>query len=115
MDLTNMTQKLASITDAELSEQTAQQYKAVIHMAKSLLIVHEQTLPLIPAQSRGIMELQFFRSAEIMEMLGDTLNGMDAVDEEDAWMDPVFEVRNEWMARLGENASLSHGEGEKRS
>lgn len=101
-----MTQQLASITDAELSEQTANQYKAVIHMARSLLIVHEQTLPLIHGQSRGIMELQFVRSAEIMEMLGDTLNSMDAVDEDkDAWMDQVFEVRNAWIALLGENVS----------
>lgn len=111
MDLTNMTQQLASIIDADLKEQTANQYKAVIHMAKALLMVHEQTLPLIPGQSRGIMELQFVRSAEIMEMLGDTLNGMDAVDEDEgAWMDPVFELRNAWMALLGENVESIHPE-----
>jgi hypothetical protein len=101
---TDRTEKLASISDADLKEQTANQYKAVIHMATSLKTVHEQTLTAFPVQSRGVMELQCVRSAEIMEMLGDLLNAMDAVDEdEDAWMDPIFEKAHEVF---GENASI---------
>lgn len=93
---TNQTEKLASISDADLTEQTANQYKAVIHMARSMLIVHEQTLPLIPGQSRGILEIQCVQSAEIMEVLGDLLNAMDAVDEEeDGWIGPIFEKSHE--------------------
>ena len=42
--------------------------------------------------SRGVLELQSVRANEIMEWLGDLLNAMDGVDdEEDGWMYPIFE------------------------
>jgi hypothetical protein len=83
---------LTALSDDELREQTDQQYKAVAHMARSLAEVHEQTRFVMPHQPRGVLELQCRRSAEIMEILGDALNAMDAVDEEqDGWITPIFE------------------------
>lgn len=58
-------------------------------MAKSLIEVHDELIPL--HAPRGVMEMQCERSAQIMEMMGETLNAMDAVDDkQDAWMTPVF-------------------------
>jgi len=86
---TDQTKKLASISDADLREQTKEQYRAVSHMAKSLAAVHAPNL--MAKSSRGALEMQCVRSSEIMDMLGDTLNAMDAVDErEDGWLAPIF-------------------------
>jgi hypothetical protein len=72
--------------------QIADQYRAVAALCRNLGMVHEQ---LVTAIEQGacddIATIQGPRSAAIMEVLGDILNGMDAVDEEDRWLDPIFE------------------------
>lgn len=84
-------EKLKALSDADLLEQTKQQYRAVVHLAKALALVHEENLQIMDLLGRGVVELRCSRSAEIMEMLGNILNGMDAVDEkEDAWLTPIF-------------------------
>lgn len=83
------------MTLAQKRTQVAAQYRAVAHMAKALMDVHTQIAPLIAEGIGGvdsILDIQGARSAHIMEVLGDVLNGMDAVDpEEDAWISPVFD------------------------
>lgn len=102
-----MNKQLASITDAELIEQNANQYKAIIHMARSLALVHGQRLPHVHKEPRGMMEAQFESGAYIMEALYAIRVNIDAWDEiEDEWMDPVFKVRNEWMARIEANVKV---------
>jgi hypothetical protein len=97
---TDQTQKLASITDAELLTFTEAQFKAVAHMAKVVAELHGPHMT--RHSSRGVLELQSVRANEIMEWLGDLLNAMDGVDdEEDGWMEPIFE---EAHRIYGENA-----------
>jgi hypothetical protein len=89
---------LASITDAELIEQNANQYKVIIQMARTLVTVHEQRLPHIHQESRGIMEIQFDDAAYIMDTLREIMLNIGAWDEaEDELTDPVFDVKNKWM------------------
>lgn len=72
-------------------KQIAAQYRAVAHLARSLAEVHDD---LVGAIEEGACDriawIQGPRSAAIMELLGDILNGMDAVDEDDRWLDPIF-------------------------
>lgn len=87
--------KLEGISDADLIAQTSMQYKAVSHLCASLKTVHDQTVEFVPNQSRMMLKMQCVRTAEIMMMLGDILNNMDAVDpEEDEWMAPTFDKAN---------------------
>lgn len=69
----------------------SEQCRAVAALARTLAEVHEARALIVnndPALAAVIGE----SSAEIMEWLGDTLNNMDAVSEEDAWLDPIFEA-----------------------
>jgi hypothetical protein len=72
--------------------QIIEQCRAVCHMATALSHVYSdyQTILLSP-NSDSIMDMVGNRTASIMETLGDILNGMDAVTEEDDWLKPVFE------------------------
>lgn len=82
--------------EAELRAQIAAQYRAVAFMARNLADVHDQLAPSIEqGHADSIASIQGPRSAAIMEILGDILNGMDAVDEEDAALDPVFAKAHE--------------------
>lgn len=78
---------------AQKRSQVAAQYRAVAHLAKALGDVHAQSEPIIASGTGAIdsiLEIQGERSAHIMEVLGNILNGMDAVVEEDAVLRPVF-------------------------
>lgn len=79
-------------------EQVRLQYKAVVKLCENLALVHRETGEIIDRFPPGIVEMAGKRSAEIMELLGDVLNAMDAVDdEEDAWMEPIFaEAQRLW-------------------
>ena len=63
---TDQTQKLASITDAELLTFTEAQFKAVAHMAKVVAELHGPHMT--RHSSRGVLELQSVRANEIMEL-----------------------------------------------
>jgi hypothetical protein len=76
-------------------EQVAKQCAAVAHMANALAEVHAtkaQTIRIGGYGSAEAIEWVGRSTAGLMETLGDILNGMDAVDEqEDSWIDPVME------------------------
>lgn len=75
-------------------EQVALQFKAVAHMAQALADVYKDKASMMSSTyplEGGHLELVGRWSANHMEALGDILNGMDACDEADDWMAPVFE------------------------
>lgn len=75
-------------------EQVIAQCKVVAYLAKKLAEVHEDksdiyvTVPM----SDGLIEIVGRQTSGFMEKLGDMLNAMDAVDEEDAWTNPIFDA-----------------------
>lgn len=76
-------------------EQVIAQSRVVAHLAKQIAIVHEQTSDAYNSvdMSPTLIDLVGNRTASAMEALGDILNGMDAVDDdEDGWTAPVFEA-----------------------
>lgn len=96
---------------ATLDEKRAQviaQCKAVAHMATAIAQVHADKAQLLEAGADLPLEVIGPDTAAYMEALGDILNGMDAVVEEDAWTDPIFEKAHElWPRRpYAERAAL---------
>lgn len=67
---------------SEKRDQVAVQCRAVSHMAKAIAKVHDDYAGI---EHAGIMESLLdevgWQTAELMEDLGDMLNGMDAVTE----------------------------------
>lgn len=83
------------VTIDERRTQLIAQCKAVAHMARVLMLMHEDIakmhteMPCEPLD--GLIDIGGERTAFLMEMLGDALNNMDAVDsDEDDWVNPVF-------------------------
>lgn len=80
----------------EKREQVAKQCDAVVHLAKALGQVYSDyavifRTPVAAGHDNRLVEPVGKRTAHLMEVLGDILNGMDAVDEkEDAWLDPIY-------------------------
>lgn len=75
----------------ENRKQVAEQCRAVAHMARAIAGVHDDYKQMFEAGGLdSIMEIVGQRSAYLLEMLGDTLNGMDAVTEDDDWIGPVI-------------------------
>ena len=73
-------------------EQVADQCAAVAHMAKSIAGVYSDYAEAFRTGHLDKCAPQVGkRTAELMERLGDILNGMDAVTEEDDWITPVLE------------------------
>jgi hypothetical protein len=81
----------------EKRRQVADQYRVVAHLASALMDVHKQIEPSIrDGISDDLLDLRGKRSAHLMEVLGDILNGMDAVDNsEDGWTAPIFKRAQE--------------------
>lgn len=67
------------------------QCRAVVQMARALAEVHEARMSIL-ATGRAPVEVIGQSSAETMEWLGDALTGMDACDESEEWMGPVFDA-----------------------
>lgn len=87
------------MTDPRL-QQIADQCRVVAHLAGVLAGVHEDYAkmfanPESAASIAGIADMVGNRTAQLMEELGDVLNGMDAVDEGDEWTEPVFDKAHE--------------------
>ena len=79
--------------DEDKRQQVLDQCKAVHHMAMVIMKLYEPSqLPSIyAAPNCTVLDIAGRRTAELMEFLGDTLNGMDAVEYGDDWMTPIFE------------------------
>lgn len=85
----------------EKRKQVAQQCKVVAHLAKALAEVYEAKAKNFESEAKGpskLIDLVGNWSAGHMEALGDMLNGMDAIDEDqDAWTEPIFrEAQRLW-------------------
>lgn len=76
-------------------KQTSLEHQAVAHMARNLAEIHDELAALTSAGhfDESLLELQGRRSWRLMEVLGEALNEMDAVTEEDmAFVSPIFEA-----------------------
>jgi hypothetical protein len=83
-------------------KQVAEQYRVVVHLANALACVHQDLIPLIQdGCGDELLDLRGERSARIMEVLGDILNGMDAVTEEDNWTAPIFDGAHKRWPPMG--------------
>ena len=80
------------MSDEERRIQVAKQCEAVAHLATTLAGVHKDYAMLFrEGHATTLIDMVGERTAYLMETLGNILNGMDAVDEqEDAWLGPVF-------------------------
>jgi hypothetical protein len=87
-----------SESDSDKREQVARQCAVVVALADRLGGVRKDYEKLV----RGgyvddLLDMIGSETSRQMELLGDVLNGMDAVDQDDEWMTPVFEeARRRW-------------------
>jgi hypothetical protein len=80
-------------------EQVSNQCRAVAHLAASLAHVHEDLAHIFRSggPQDDILEMNGQRTAELLEVLGNILNGMDAVSDDDRWIDPIMvEAHRVW-------------------
>jgi hypothetical protein len=85
-------------------KQVADQCRAVAHLATALAQVSEDWAKMLAAPSGAdeLLDMVGDRSAGHMETLGDILNGMDAIDDDDGWIDPIFEKSHEMFPQQDE-------------
>ena len=79
-------------------EKVSDQCRAVAHMAAAIANVYTD-LATIHANggATSLVEMHGKRTTELMETLGDILNGMDAVTSDDDWVGPVMvAARKRW-------------------
>lgn len=82
-----------------LREQVKRQYRAVAYLAKALSGVHVDLTDMLnePGPHDRLLEMMGARSAYFMEVLGNALNEMDAVQIGNDWLDPIFaEAQRRW-------------------
>lgn len=82
----------------EKRDQVAKQCDAVAHLAKVIADLHVTLAGIVRSgKSDALLNWTGQRTASLMENLGDVLNGMDSVTEDDAWMEPIFkEAQKRW-------------------
>ena len=74
-----------------MSKQIADQCKAVAHMARAIAEVYDSRADRIePMPDKMPLGMIGRHSADLMEYLGDSLTGMDAVSEDDDWINPIM-------------------------
>lgn len=92
----------------EKRKQVANQCRAVAHLCKALAEVNEDHARMFDDEKLDAMdelvESIGNRTARHMEMLGNILNSMDANDEADDWMEPVFAAAHRLFPQLAERA-----------
>jgi hypothetical protein len=82
--------------------QVAMQCAAVRHLAAVLADINGDYARLTAAGLNDrILDIVGRRTANLMETLGDILNGMDATDEADAWLRPIFEEAHRLWPQKG--------------
>lgn len=94
------------ISADEKRAQVVNQCRAVAHMATALASISSDYAGLfITAAHDNIIEQVGKRTAEQMEILGNILNGIDAVDSKaDEWMTPIFESAHRFWPGEGAEA-----------
>ncbi|AWV18772.1 hypothetical protein A3862_27205 [Methylobacterium sp. XJLW] len=79
------------MANEDLHKQVSDQCRVVAHLATAIAKVHSDYAALIEAGAMSDLHERIGRrTASLMERLGDVLNGMDAVSDEDDWTHPVF-------------------------
>lgn len=81
-------------------EQLIKQCDAVRHMAEAIARIHGDYGKMFRSGAADqLIDQVGKRTARLMETLGDVLNGIDAVTEEDDWLKPVFKntQRLRWL------------------
>lgn len=87
-------------------KQLAEQCRVVAAIAKAIADVHSDLakLHVVYPQDDSFVDMVGRWTAERMELLGDMANGMDIVQPEDDWMDPIFRKANElWPVKTPRN------------
>jgi hypothetical protein len=85
--------------DEATRTQVIVQCNVVVHLASVIARLHADLAEIYshPNTSPGILEAAGKRTASFMEQIGDMLNAVDAVTEEDEWTEPVFkEAQRRW-------------------
>jgi hypothetical protein len=84
-----------------LRKQVSDQCRVVAHLAKAIHDLHSDYADIVLAYEKdSMLEMVGKRTAAWMEELGDMLNAVDAVTEEDEWTTPIFhEAHRRWPVR----------------
>ena len=74
--------------------QVLAQCRVVAHLALNLADLYVDYAKLFeqPSSADDLIDQVGERTASFMEKLGDMLNATDAVSEDDAWVNPIFEA-----------------------
>lgn len=91
-------------TFEEKRKQLVAQCTVIAHLAEEIAHVHLDLAELhASATDEHFVDFVGKITASRMETLGDILNGMDAVTDEDKWVNPIFEKAHElWPQTTGE-------------
>ena len=79
------------LTQEDATKLAIDMQRVIAHLAKNIMGVSMDKAVLMAEGHWPMHEFTVSLSYNAMNALGDILNGMDAVTEEDAWMNPVFE------------------------
>lgn len=71
--------------------QVQNQCRAVVHMAHQVANLCADDIQIAGHITEAILDIMGQRTARLMELLGNELNNMDAVSDDDKWMDGIFE------------------------
>lgn len=86
--------------DEAKRNQVIAQCKAIKHMAAVLSKVYgDFSMMFQSGHMDTLLEMKGRDSAVVMEWLGDLLNDMDCVQEEDEWMEPIFRAAHEMFPK----------------
>ena len=78
-------------TAGPTAQQVAAQCRVVAHLARAIATVYADKAVLFEAEGAlSILAMNDATSYDLMQTLGDLLNGMDAVTDEDEWVAPIF-------------------------
>jgi hypothetical protein len=93
---------------SEKREQVAKQWGAVSHLAAVLAEIARVNSGMVREGTFDVaLNLHGHRTAYLMGVLGDALNGMDAVDEDkDGWLDPIYEVAHKMFPHWRESSEV---------
>lgn len=87
------------------SEQLADQYRAIAHMAKQIAKVYDQ---LVGCAASMPISVSGPKSARLLEMLGDAMNADDIVEAADAWVSPIIEKAHEMFPEAFKQPPETH-------
>lgn len=80
------------------ADQVAAQCRVVVHLCEVMIDLYRMHGDLFGQHVAGhlpLVDMLGTRTAALMEELGDHLNGIDAVSDEDEWVNEVYRVAHE--------------------